>query len=52
MLDLRMNITDFSPIHEASDPEVKVGCFTSTIILDKAVPLKRVSLTNNGKIKM
>ncbi len=27
-----MNTTDFSHIHEAMDPEAKVGAFTSTIV--------------------
>lgn len=50
-LGLLMNTTAFSPIHEATDPEVKVSVFTSIIrsILDKAVPLMRVSITNNDK---
>ncbi len=50
-LGVLMNTTAFPPIHEATDPEVKVSVFTSIIrsILDKAVPLKRVSVTNNGK---
>ncbi len=46
-----MNTTDFFHIHEAMDPEAKVGAFTSTIIsiLDKTVPLKKVSITNTDK---
>ncbi len=46
-----MNTTDFSHIHEAMDPEAKVGAFTSTIvsILDKTVPLKKVSITDTDK---
>ncbi len=50
-LGLLMNTTDFFYIHEAMDPEAKVGAFTSTIIsiLDKTVPLKKVSITNTDK---
>ncbi len=50
-LGLLMNTTDFSHIHEAMDPEAKVGAFISTIlsILDKTVPLKKVSITNTDK---
>ncbi len=46
-----MNTTDFSHIHEAMDPEAKVGAFISTIlsILDKTVPLKKISITNTDK---
>ncbi len=50
-LGLLMNTTDFSHIHESMDPEAKVDAFTSTIIsiLDKTVPLKKVSITNTDK---
>ncbi len=50
-LGLLMNTVDFSNIHEVSDPEVQVSVFTSTIqfILDKVVPLKRVSVTDTDK---
>ncbi len=46
-----MNTTDFSHIYESKDPAAKVDAFASTIIsiLDKTVPLKKVSITNTDK---
>ncbi|KAK7151638.1 hypothetical protein R3I94_008091 [Phoxinus phoxinus] len=50
-LGLLMNTTDFSHILEATDPEAKVSAFTSTIrsILDRTIPFKKVSITDNDK---